>query len=75
MSSPTDILVWPDCTICYLEDLTGMDHMSDDYRIITDPHPIGLQDATAEHLYVYFWSYLQDCSTDPLNFNPDYQGV
>lgn len=74
MSSPTDIIVWPDCTICYQEDLPSMTHMSNDYRTIMDPSPIGREETDAAHLYMYFWSHLEGCAAEPLNFNPHYQG-
>lgn len=38
-ASPDDILRWPDGTWCYRSELWGMQHMSDDYEVITQDHP------------------------------------
>ena len=29
-----DIIVWPDGTWCYVEEIDDMNHMSDDYQVI-----------------------------------------
>lgn len=34
-SDPEDIVVWPDDTWCYRHDLPTMNHMSDDYEVIS----------------------------------------
>lgn len=38
-ASPDDILRWPDGTWCYRSELWGMQHMSDDYEVITQDNP------------------------------------
>lgn len=35
--SSEDLIVWPDGTMCYREQLEEMSHMSDDYEVV----PVG----------------------------------
>jgi hypothetical protein len=42
-ASPDDIFLWPDGTQCYRSEAHGMQHMSDDYRVIPADSPEALE--------------------------------